>query len=56
LQAAIERKIAGKEIVSSKEKGSGSVSDLMEALAKSLELAKKPKASVKRSMRKRKAE
>ena len=56
LQAAIERKIAGKEIVSPKEKGNGSVSNLMEALTKSLELAKKPKPPVRRTTRKKKAE
>lgn len=56
LQAAIERKIAGKEIVSPKEKGGNSVSSLMEALTKSLELAKKPKPPVRRTTRKKKAE
>ncbi len=56
LQAAIERKIAGKEIVSPKEKGDNSVSNLMEALTKSLELAKKPKSPVRRTTRKKKAE
>ncbi len=56
LQAAIERKISGKEIVSPKEKGNGSVSNLMEALTKSLELAKKPKTPVRRTARKKKAE
>ena len=56
LQAAIERKISGKEIVSPKEKGNGSVGSLMEALTKSLELAKKPKAPVRRTTRKKKAE
>ena len=56
LQAAIERKISGKEIVSPKEKGNGSVFNLMEALTKSLELAKKPKTPVRRTTRKKKAE
>ncbi len=56
LQAAIERKITGKEIASPKEKGNGSVSNLMEALTKSLELAKKPKTPVRRTTRKKKAE
>ena len=55
-KAAIERKIAGKEIVSPKEKGGKSVSNLMEALTKSLELAQKPKLPVRRTTRKKKAE
>lgn len=42
VQAAIERKIAGKEIVAPKESGGGKVVDLMEALTKSLELTKNP--------------
>lgn len=46
---AIERKIAGKEIVSPKEKAGGNVADLMEALKKSLELTQKPKTPVKRT-------
>ena len=56
LQAAIERKIVGKEIVSPKEKGGNSISNLMEALTKSLELAQKPKTPVRRTARKKKAE
>lgn len=43
IREAIERKIAGKEIVSPKEKGGGSIANLMEALTKSLELTQKPK-------------
>lgn len=43
VREAIERKIAGKEIVAPKESGATSVSNLMEALTKSLELTK-PKA------------
>ena len=56
LQAAIERKIAGKQIVSPKEKNAGSITDLMEALTKSLELAQKPKTPVRRATRKKKAQ
>ena len=56
LQVAIERKIAGKDIASPKEKSGNSISNLMEALTKSLELAKKPKTTVKRTTRKKKAE
>lgn len=48
VQAAIERKIAGKEIVSPKEKEGGKVIDLMEALTKSLELTRKPKGAEKK--------
>ena len=44
VQDAIERKIAGKGIVAPKENGVTSVSNLMEALTKSLELAQKSKA------------
>lgn len=44
VQEAIERKIAGKEIIAPKEGGTNRVSDLMEALTKSLELAQRPKA------------
>ena len=55
VQEAIERKIAGKEIVSPKESGSGKMIDLMEALTKSLELAQKPK-TVKRTATKTTAE
>ena len=55
VQEAIERKIAGKEIVSSQESGSGKMIDLMEALTKSLELAQKPKAT-KRTATKKTAE
>ena len=43
VQEAIEQKIAGKEIVAPKENSSTSVSNLMDALKKSLELAQKPK-------------
>lgn len=43
VQEAIERKIAGKEIVAPKEKGIGTVANLMDALTKSLELTQKPK-------------
>lgn len=43
VQEAIERKIAGKEIVAPKEKGVGAVANLMDALTKSLELTQKPK-------------
>lgn len=43
VQEAIERKIAGKQIVAPKENGTTSVSNLMEALTKSLELAQKTK-------------
>ena len=55
VQGAIERKIAGKEIVSPKESGSGKMIDLMEALTKSLELAQKPKPT-KRTATKKTAE
>lgn len=57
LRAAIERKIAGKEIVAPKERGEGQVIDLMEALTKSLELTKKSeptkRPSVKRAAKKK---
>lgn len=43
VQEAIERKIAGKEIIAPKEKGIGTVANLMDALTKSLELTQKPK-------------
>lgn len=43
VQEAIERKIAGKEIVAPKEKGAGTVANLMDALTKSLELTQKLK-------------
>ena len=43
VQEAIERKIAGKEIVAPKDGKTATVSNLMEALTKSLELAQKPK-------------
>ncbi len=43
VQDAIERKIAGKEIVAPKEKNVGTVANLMDALTKSLELTQKPK-------------
>lgn len=49
VQDAIERKIAGKEIVAPKEQGGGSVTNLMEALTKSLELTQKTKANGKRT-------
>lgn len=57
VQETIEKKIAGKEIAAPKEKNFGTVSNLMEALTKSLELTKKPKAkttSVKRTSAKKK--
>lgn len=44
VQDAIERKIAGKEIVAPKEKNNISVANLMEALTKSLELTQKKPA------------
>jgi len=44
VQEAIEKKIAGKEIAAPQEKNFCTVSNLMEALTKSLELTKKPKA------------
>ena len=43
VQEAIERKIAGKEIVAPKEKNICTVANLMDALTKSLELTQKPK-------------
>lgn len=52
IQEAIERKIAGKEIVSPKESGSGKMIDLMEALTKSLELAQKPKPAKRTAVKK----
>lgn len=52
VQAAIERKIAGKEIVAPKEKGGGSITNLMEALTKSLELTQKTKTTKKTPARK----
>lgn len=57
VQETIEKKIAGKEIAAPKEKNFGTVSNLMEALTKSLELTKKPKAKttpVKRTPAKKK--
>ena len=51
VQEAIERKIAGKEIVAPKDNGAMSVSNLMDALTKSLELTQKPK--VKKSLPKK---
>lgn len=45
VQQAIEQKIAGKEIVSPKEKNSTTVANLMDALTKSLELTKKQKTT-----------
>ncbi len=47
VQQAIEQKIAGKEIVSPKEKNTTTVANLMEALTKSLELTKKQKSTKK---------
>ena len=55
LQEAIEKKIAGKEITAPKEKEI-TVSNLMEALTKSLEMAKKPKTPVKRAPKSKKKE
>lgn len=52
VQEAIERKIAGKEIVSPKESGSGKMIDLMEALTKSLELTQKPKPAKRTATKK----
>ena len=52
VQEAIERKIAGKEIVSPKESSSGKMIDLMEALTKSLELAQKPKPAKRTATKK----
>ena len=43
IREAIDRKIAGKEIVAPKEKNVGTVANLMDALTKSLELTQKPK-------------
>ncbi len=43
VQEAIERKIVGKEIIAPKEKGVGTIANLMDALTKSLELTQKPK-------------
>ncbi len=43
VQEAIERKIAGQEIVAPKEKNVGTVANLMDALTKSLELTQKSK-------------
>lgn len=54
VQEAIERKIAGKEIVAPKEKGGNSIANLMEALTKSLELTQKSKTVKKSPVRKRK--
>ena len=57
VQEAIEKKIAGKEIAAPKNKNFGTVFNLMEALTKSLELTKKPKAKttpVKRTPAKKK--
>ena len=45
VQQAIEQKIAGKEIVSPKEKNVTTVANLMDALTKSLELTKKQKTT-----------
>lgn len=47
VQQAIEQKIAGKEIVSPKEKNATTVANLMDALTKSLELTKKQKSTKK---------
>lgn len=47
VQQAIEQKIAGKEIVSPKEKNITTVANLMDALTKSLELTKKQKTTKK---------
>ena len=52
VQEAIERKIAGKEIVSPKESGSGKMIDLMEALTKSIEIAQKPKVTKRTATKK----
>lgn len=55
VQQAIEKKIAGKEISAPKEKEI-TVSNLMEALTKSLEMTKKPKTPVKRAPKSKKKE
>lgn len=55
VQQAIEKKIAGKEITAPKEKEI-TVSNLMEALTKSLEMTKKPKTPVKRTPKSKKKE
>ena len=55
VQEAIEKKIAGKEIAAPKEKEI-TVSNLMEALTKSLEMTKKPKTPVKRAPKSKKKE
>lgn len=47
VQQAIEQKIAGKEIVSPKEKNTTTVANLMDALTKSLELTKRQKSTKK---------
>ena len=47
LQEAIERKIAGKQIIAPKEKSEGKIIDLMDALQKSLNLTKTPKSKAK---------
>lgn len=52
IKEAIERKIAGKEIVSPKENGGGKIIDLMEALTKSLELTQKHNFAVKTAIKK----
>ncbi len=54
VQDAIERKIAGKEIVAPKDGKTATVTNLMEALTKSLELAQKPKT--KKTLPKKTAE
>ena len=51
VQEAIERKIAGKEIVAPREKNVATVANLMDALTRSLELTQKPK--VKKSLPKK---
>ncbi len=53
VQQAIEQKIAGKEIVSPKEKNVTTVANLMDALTKSLELAQKQKTISKQKSAKR---
>lgn len=52
VMAAIERKIAGKEIIAPKEGGGEKVIDLMEALTKSLKLTQKPETSKKTAAKK----
>lgn len=56
VQEAIERKIAGKEIVAPKDNKTATVSNLMEALTKSLELTQKSKRTPPKKTAKKKKE